>query len=636
MRTTCAVLDDTSVRCWGDNMTGLLGSGRFDGGHTSKPTIVRTEPEVGASATVEGHERDPELRGARQVVVMARGACALMIDGTLRCWGQGWPSLDMKIKVSARTIPRFDHLTEIASSEGFLCLRSDTGIVTCGGDGPNGVVPLPAPATRLAVGTESACALLDDGTIACWPTRDTREFVVRRQPEIRGARSVSITRNGGCAELADGSARCWGRERPGVVAVAEAPRHECELTVGGMLRYAHNSNVHVPNVVAFDVGAGHVCALLRDGGLTCWGETDYGQVGEGTSSVRSTPALVPGVKSAVGLVVNDLSCARHADTGYTCWGSNDIITPENAESHPPLLTPVDLPALRGATDVSLGGSIGCELRAGVVSCWSRGPLEPRAPVPGMSGFVQIATTESRVCGLKNDRSVWCHGLTKYGPDGRERDEQPAPSLERMVMQGAVQVVAGSNHACARLATGHVRCWGSNIGGQLGDGSTRHGSTAPVAVVGIGNAVDLVAADSHTCAITSDHNLVCWGQQVDGDFGTWDRLRDTEIVRRPIPAHGLAPVVQAATVEMATCLLGPDGLVRCLGSNGQGELGDGTFQERVRPAVVPGLTNVVEIVGGAGAFCARHGDGRVSCWGTTWNGKLGTGERGSVGPTRVAL
>jgi len=104
----------------------------------------------------------------------------------------------------------------------------------------------------------------------------------------------------------------------------------------------------------------------------------------------------------------------------------------------------------------------------------------------------------------------------------------------------------------------------------------------------------------------------------------------------VPAHGVGPVVQAATIESATCLLGTDGLVRCMGSNGQGELGDGTFVERVRPVLVPGLANVVEIAGGAGAFCARLADGRVSCWGTTWNGKLGTGERGHVGPTRIAL
>ncbi|RYZ64131.1 MAG: hypothetical protein EOP08_09615, partial [Proteobacteria bacterium] len=470
------MLDDTSVRCWGDDIFGNLGSGRSDAGHTSKPTVVRTEPDRGASATVEGHERDPELRGARQIAVMARGACALMFDGTLRCWGMGWPSLDTKVKVSARTIPRFEHLAEIASSDLYLCLRSEAGSVTCGGDGPNGAVPLPSRATRIAVGTESACALLDDATVACWKNRDTRTFEVQRQSEIRGARSVSVGYEGGCAELADGTAQCWGRARPGVVAVGASQRRECELRAGGTLQCGGSSQLRVANVVAFDVGTAHTCAILRDGSLACWGETEYGQVGEGTSAVRTSPAVVPGVKGAVALVVNDRSCARQADAGYTCWGSNDIVTPADVESHPPLLVPTDVPALRGATSVSLGGALGCELRAGVVSCWSRAALEPRAPVPGMSGFVQIATSYSGVCGFKHDASVWCHGFTTYGPDGREREIQPPPTLDPVGVAGAVQVVAGSNHACARLATGQVRCWGSNLQGQLGDGSTRYGST----------------------------------------------------------------------------------------------------------------------------------------------------------------
>src|SRR5262249_44825027 len=81
----------------------------------------------------------------------------------------------------------------------------------------------------------------------------------------------------------------------------------------------------------------------------------------------------------------------------------------------------------------------------------------------------------------------------------------------------VQLAAAKSHACALLADGPVRCWGSNYRGQLGDGTTTFRS-APVAVTGLRDVAFIAAGERHTCAARRDGSVSCWGSNDHGQLG----------------------------------------------------------------------------------------------------------------------
>ena len=131
-----------------------------------------------------------------------------------------------------------------------------------------------------------------------------------------------------------------------------------------------------------------------------------------------------------------------------------------------------------------------------------------------------------------------------------------------------RISAGESHTCVARGDGVGRCWGDNLDGQLGDGTTATTNT-PVAVSGLTAASWIAAGKSHSCAVSAGDG-VCWGV------------------------------------------------------NGAGELGDGTFVDKLIPVQVVGLAGVVEQVAAGTHSCAQLADGTVRCWGENSNGQLGDG------------
>ncbi len=231
----------------------------------------------------------------------------------------------------------------------------------------------------------------------------------------------------------------------------------------------------------------------------------------------------------------------------------------------------------------------------------------------------------------------------------------------------VEVAAGWQHTCALRSSGRVLCWGDNILGALGDGTTED-RLAPTAVVDLNDAVQIQAGSGHTCARRRDGSVVCWGSNRLGQIGDGtcstrgtgcpagaDRLR-------PTPVAGLADAVEIAAGGAHTCARRGDGRVFCWGKNSYGAIGDGTCSsslgpefgpqparsgtDRWSPTEVTGLTDAVEVTAGGGHTCARRASGEVLCWGSNFpNGRVDgdDGSGGAVGdgttinrlvPTRV--
>jgi alpha-tubulin suppressor-like RCC1 family protein len=267
-----------------------------------------------------------------------------------------------------------------------------------------------------------------------------------------------------------------------------------------------------------------------------------------------------------------------------------------------------------------------------------------------------------VCGNGVDDD--CDGETDESPcttptldAGMPDAGMPTPEDAGVVGDPIVEVAAGGRHTCAHRSSGRVLCWGSNYGGQLGDGTTED-RLAPTTVVDLSDAVQIQAGLYHTCARRRDGSVVCWGDNTLGQIGDGtcsnrsvgcpagaDRLR-------PTPVAGLADAVEIAVGVVHTCARRGDGHVFCWGSNDAGAIGDGTCSSRVgpvsafgpqpacsgtdrwSPTEVMGLTDAVEITAGGAHTCARRASGEVLCWGGNLPGGISRafplGSGGAVG------
>jgi alpha-tubulin suppressor-like RCC1 family protein len=171
-----------------------------------------------------------------------------------------------------------------------------------------------------------------------------------------------------------------------------------------------------------------------------------------------------------------------------------------------------------------------------------------------------------------------------------------------------------------LSTGAVQCWGSNEYRRLGDGTNALYSTVPVDVVGISDAVSVHASRYNTCVRRSNGSVKCWGSNVYGQIG--DGTDNFAFTATDVA--GLSDAVQIGVGEQFACALRTNGQVMCWGRNDHDEMGDGTGLNHRLPNAVPGIDDAVELSVGALHACVRHASGLISCWGTNTVGTLGRG------------
>lgn len=371
-----------------------------------------------------------------------------------------------------------------------------------------------------------------------------------------------------CAAIACTAAAARSSGRPTAAAVTAGIEHTCALTRTGAVKcWGYNGHDELGSgrstfsfssypidvqglgggVTSISAGARHSCAVTAVGGAKCWGVNYEGALGDGTTDRHAGPVDVSGLGSGVTAVAagDDRSCALLTTGGVKCWGTSFDLTPTDVQG-----------LSSGVAAIATGGLISCALmNTGGVKCWGFHYGSTPSDVPGL-GDVKSLSTGNPLCGVTNAGGVKCwRGASDWLP-------VDVPGLG----SGVAAVSMNVSHSCALLATGTVKCWGSNERGQLGDGTTIDRPT-PVEVVGLNaGALSLSAGGVHTCAVTRTGGAKCWGTNGNGQLGdgtTDRRLRPVDVVGfGPLPAKCVVPRVvgkplaKARTkIRLAHCRVG---------------------------------------------------------------------------------
>jgi len=266
------------------------------------------------------------------------------------------------------------------------------------------------------------------------------------------------------------------------------------------------------------------------------------------------------------------------------------------------------------------------------------------PPPSSGGGINAAPPAIMAAGTRHScvvdsaHTVWCWGANDLGQLGNGTRANSARPVQVPGLQNVLAITAGGDHSCALQDGGGVLCWGAGELGQLGQG--RFGdSLVPVSVQGLtAGVVSVAAGRTHTCAVTDDSKVLCWGSNASGQLSRPVTGADAVASSRlPLLIPGLGGnAVGLGAGRDHTCVVRAQGAPRCWGANAQGQLGNGTAGAVGTALDVQGVSRgVVAVAGGATHSCAILDTGTMFCWGSNTQGELGNGTA-SADPSLVAV
>ncbi len=333
-RHTCALTEGSSVLCWGLNADGQLGDGTNDSSSLPLDVVGLDEgvSEVGAGLT---------------------HTCAVTTRGTARCWGENGGRLGngseeasavpVEVCADATCSSALNNVASIAAGGFHSCAVLNDGTVRCWGNNEDGqlgdgttedaLTPVAVSGltgvSSVSLGTSSSCALTDGGAVFCWGSNVEGQLGDDRACGMRcplpqqvsgfesGVAQVDVGGLHACALTGLGAVLCWGFNFDGQVGDGT----EDNIRIVPTQVFGLEGGVD-----AVSVGGrfrGHACALLNSGTLRCWGDNDVGQVGDGTTEDRIAPVVVPELEGVTHIAAGDAQmCAMTGALEIFCWGGN--------------------------------------------------------------------------------------------------------------------------------------------------------------------------------------------------------------------------------------------------------------------------------------------------------------------------
>jgi alpha-tubulin suppressor-like RCC1 family protein len=374
-------------------------------------------------------------------------------------------------------------------------------------------------ATQISAGGFQTCALITGGTVECWGYNNYGQLgnnsTVNSSSPVIVSGLTNVTQITGskyqnCARKSDGTVWCWGSNQYGQLGDGTTTDRHVPVEV------KINATTYLTNVAQVSAGGGHTCAILTDHTVRCWGYNPFGQLGNNSTTNSSYPVTVSGVTTATQVAAgHNHTCVLLSDTTVKCFGYNSYgeigdNTNTNRTVPTQVVGPGGTGTLTGIIAISSGRFHSCALTSSsTVYCWGdneNGELGDGTIIsksyPVQAGTIANATTinvgEYHSCSVLSDGTGMCWGASAFGQVG---SGTTADSSVPVVVIGPGGVnpltnistisAGGGNwpdgsgtdnyeHSCSLMQDGTVDCWGQNIFGQLGDGTTTQRIT-PVGV-----------------------------------------------------------------------------------------------------------------------------------------------------------
>ena len=379
-----------------------------------------------------------------------------------------------------------------------------------------------------------------------------------------------------------------------------APSSGGALATGG-------SSVTLMQATDVATGSYHTCAILSAGTVECWGDNGYGELGNGSNKTSWVPVTVSGISNATSLTSGgvtentDYTCASLGDGRVQCWGDNEFgELGDGTTTNSPI--PVTVPGITNAKMVGGSGLTTCAvLDDGTVRCWGynyygqlgngtitavRGPSAP-VTVSDLSGVVAVSAGFAHSCAVLDAGTIKCWGENNIGELGNGTTADSAVPVSVSGISNAVSVAVGNYFTCALLNGGAVQCWGYGSQGQIG-GNGVPGSLVPVPLSDpINNAVAIATGFMHTCAVLVNGQVKCWGDNSYGELGN-GTTNTTSGVSTPVIVTGITDAISVACGTNYSCAVLTTGRIQCWGWNNSGDLGDGTQTNSTKPVTVSGF------------------------------------------------
>jgi alpha-tubulin suppressor-like RCC1 family protein len=252
----------------------------------------------------------------------------------------------------------------------------------------------------------------------------------------------------------------------------------------------------ITNASAVVGGLFYFCSLLANGGVDCWGQNSYGQLGNGTTSASDVPVAVSGISTAKSVTAGSESvsvCAVLSTGGVDCWGDN------------------------------ADGQLGNGTTTNAVAPVSTGLTDAKA----LAEDVQTEGSAVGFCALLTTGHIECWGDNVYGELGNKTTTASDVPVKVKKIKTADSIVGGDNAYCAVLASGSLDCWGRGDYGNLGDGTTTS-SDKPVPVETITSGSKVVSGYLVFCSLLTTGKLDCWG------YGGADQLGNAKMTNSDVP------------------------------------------------------------------------------------------------------
>lgn len=574
---TCVILDDNSVKCFGANTFGQLGTGAFGDVGLNAAQMTALQPvNLGAGRTAK--------------VIEAGGShtCAILDDDSLKCWGKnqngqlGYEDL-------------IDRGTSVSSMTNLAAIFVGTGVKP----------------VKVSAGKNHTCILLNNASVKCWGDNTYSELgygdytprggAVNSMTYLTtlnfGAKTVKDISAGGahtCAILSDDSVSCWGKNTSGqrgplFRALINSPvpifglsyyktlqagsfqtcgitfldKVECWGTdFTGSLGDGKGLSETFPLGTATDVsfgslrvGVAHACAL-QGSDIYCWGSNQYGQLGTGNTTDSWTPAKVSGGHSFKSLALGGQhTCAIDSTDSLWCWGRN-----QNGQlglnSTTDSSVPMNVDVANTYLKLSLGGTHSCGIvkTTNMIKCWGSNSsnqidatVTTQYLVPqSVDAFTYLDVTAgaSHTCAIRSGSGqLFCmgaNGMSQAGQDPASYSKVPGFMAVVSDANAYSSISAGSTFNCGiRAGTNALYCWGDNTSGNLGANSSVAGNAQPLIVMSGTQFLNVSGGGRHACATTTAGVGMCWGYNLFGQAGE-DGFARSDISIQSIMKYIISP------------------------------------------------------------------------------------------------